>query len=444
MKKRVTIACLAAAASLGASAPSLAGVSLGMFLKDSTDARIEALFGVTRTHAILQYVLEWDASAAMHTEAIHARARHGAVPMCVWGTGGSAKGYGFESIIGGAHDAYIRSVATAIRNFGKPVILAFCAEFNHKNNPCYYLNDPSRSTAKYAEMWRHVHDVFTAAGATNAQWAFCPNYQGDPVTEENLYYHYYPGDDYVDWVGALGFDMNWGAGGSAGLSFDNIFSLVLGDEASRYPDKPQIVMWFGTAGNASQKPGWIRTSYASMGAYPNLRAVVWYNRDDTATWGGDYRVWDTAGVQGAVTAAYREAISAPLFLDTLPPYDDLVPDGGGGGKLDITPVPATVARGAKITINYAFTGIAQRVDAYLGVVMTDGTLLVMDSRQNFQPKIVPVAANFDVGGNPSGGLTFTVPATIPTGVYTFEAVRVPAGTPPTTAGMDVAPVTVVN
>jgi len=362
--------------------------------------------------------------------------------MCVWGTGGHDKGFGFDSIINGTHDAYIRDVADAVRAFNKPVIIAFCPEFNHRLSPYYYENDPSRSTAKYAEMWRHVHGLFREVGATKAQWAFCPNYQGDPVTDANAYYNYYPGDSYVDWVGALGFDTNWASGGSAGLSFHGIFGPILRDQASRYPNKPQIVMWFGTAGNDTQKQSWIPETYGAMGAYPNLRAVVWYNKNDAE--GRDYRVWDTSGVPEPVTAAYRNAISGPLFLDTLPPYDDLVPDGGGGGTLDITPVPATVARGAKITINYAFTGIAQRVDAYLGVVMTDDTLLVMDPSQNFQSRIVPVAANFDVSGNPSGGLSFTVPATIPTGVYTFKAVWVPAGTPVTESGVVDRPVTVVD
>ncbi|HOE26767.1 MAG: hypothetical protein IT574_01000 [Candidatus Aureabacteria bacterium] len=443
MKLRAVVCGLSVAASLGTAAPSGAGVSLGIFLTTLPKESIEALFGATRRHAILQYVLEWyNSAAAAHTAAMQARAEAGAVPMCVWGTGGHDKGYGFDSIISGTHDAYIRDVAGSVSAFNKPVIIAFCPEFNHRSSPYYYLNDPSRSTAKYAEMWRHVHGIFREAGATNAQWAFCPNYQGDPVTDANLYYHYYPGDAYVDWVGALGFDTDWASGGSAGLSFHDIFGRILGDQASRYPNKPQLVMWFGTAGDTARKEAWIGASYGAMGLYPNLRAVVWYNKTDTA--GFDYRVWDTSGVQASVTAAYREAISAPLFLDTLPPYDDLVPADGGGGALDLTPIPATVRRGAQIALHYAFSGILQRVDAYLGVEMTDGTLLVMDSRQVFQPRIIPVASNLDASGNPSGALSFTVPETIPTGVYTFKAVWVPAGAPVTEAGVIDRPVTVVE
>ncbi|MEI6633413.1 MAG: glycosyl hydrolase [Chlamydiota bacterium] len=411
---------------------SFAGVSLGVFLDGATDAQITGFFSATKQHAIVQYALLFDASSASHTELMSRVNSHNATPMCVWGT----YPHTFNQIISGADDAYIRSVADAVKAFDKPVILALCAEFNLSSSP--YYGDP----AKYKQMWQHVHDIFTTRGATKAQWAFCPNYQGTPGTD---YSAYYPGDAYVDWVGALGFDTNWGGGGgSAGLSFSSLFGPVLGDEASRYPHKPQIVMWFATAGSAAQKPGWIQISYGSMGSYPNLRAVVWYNKNDTQPGlNADYRVWDTSGVPSSVTTAYKNAISSSAnFLTYLPPYADLIPGGGGGGKLDITPSPSTVARGANITINYAFTGITQRVDAYLGVVMIDGSLLVMDPSQNFQSNIVPVAANYDVSGNPSGGLTFIVPATIPTGAYTFEAVWVPAGAPATETNMDVEPVTV--
>ena len=117
------------------------------------------------------------------------------------------------------------------------------------------------------------------------------------------------------------------------------------------------------------------------------------------------------------------AIAGAGFLAAVPPYDELIPGDGGGG-LGITPVPSTVSRGAKITLNYAFTGIAHRVDAYLGVVMTDGSLLVMDPSQNFRTKIVPIAANYDVSGNPSGGLSFTIGSSNASGIaYTVKLAR---------------------
>ena len=28
---------------------------------------------------------------------------------------------------------------------------------------------------EYVAAWRHVHDIFTAVGATNVSWVWCPN-----------------------------------------------------------------------------------------------------------------------------------------------------------------------------------------------------------------------------------------------------------------------------
>ena len=59
---------------------------------------------------------------------------------------------------------------------------------------------------EYVTAWRHVHDIFTAVGATNATWVWCPNVdftaQADPAGEA------LPGRRYVDWTCLDGF--NWG------------------------------------------------------------------------------------------------------------------------------------------------------------------------------------------------------------------------------------------
>ncbi|MDD5555924.1 MAG: hypothetical protein PHN82_01605 [bacterium] len=418
-------ALLAAAIAAG---PARGAVSLGVFLDGAPDAQITGLFGATRPHAIVQYALVWAYSnAGSHTELMNRVRGRNATPMCVWGSGWERN---LNDIANGAHDAYITGIANAVRDFGHPVILAFNAEFNLTTNP-YNASHYGNDAGAYIAAWRHVVDRFRAAGATNAQWAWCPNYASNPPASWNQPENYYPGDEYVDWLGTLGFDCNWaGGGGTANLSFNDLFGPILSSMASLKPDKPQIVMWFATAGSAAQKPAWIQSSYGSMANYPNLRAVVWYNKRDDAPANADYRVWDTAGVQASVTNAYRNAISAPLFLTTLPPYDELVPNGngnGGGGTLAITPSPVTVWRGDTLSIGWAFQGITQRVDAYLRVTTPEDDLYYMDARQQFNLRVAPVASNYNVSGNPSGTLRFTVPRNISAGDYTFEAMCVPAG-----------------
>jgi len=402
------------------------GISLGIYLNPGEDytTEINHFFADTRQHAIVQYALLWNANGATHTNIMNMVRTAGATPMCVWGS----SGYSFNQILSGTVDGVIMDIAEAIRVFGDPVILAFDAEFNLDSSD--YNGDPNA----YRQVWKHVRGIFNSVGATNVQWAWVPNYASNPSTPGNDYNLYYPGDAYVDWVGALGFDCNWSTG-PAYMSFDGIFLPILNDFQSRYPNKPQIIAWFGSAGASSfatYKAGWIQDSYNRMPSYPNLRAVVWYNDFAGGAPGPlDFRVWTdsvTSPVPENVTAAYRGAVNAAPFLGTLPPYNQLIPGGGGGGSgFTITLEPSTATGGDRLKISWAFSGIARVVDAYLAVELPDGTLLVMDSKMNFQSKIVPGASRFDVSGNPSGALSLGVPPGTAPGGYTFMAVCVPSG-----------------
>ena len=73
----------------------------------------------------------------------------------------------------GRHDAYIRSWARDLKRFGNPVFLRFAQEMNGNWYP--WAEDANgNKPGEYARMWRHVHDIFTAEGATNVKWVWCP------------------------------------------------------------------------------------------------------------------------------------------------------------------------------------------------------------------------------------------------------------------------------
>jgi hypothetical protein len=57
----------------------------------------------------------------------------------------------------------------------------------------------------YVSAYRHIHDLFVAAGATNVVWAWCPNVTAVHGGNRNTL-DYYPGDSYVDWTGVDGYN----------------------------------------------------------------------------------------------------------------------------------------------------------------------------------------------------------------------------------------------
>ena len=88
----------------------------------------------------------------------------------------------------------------------KQLFLRFAHEMNlHGCETCYPWSN--RTPESYKAAWRHVHDIFESKNLTSAdvQWVWCVNnydvpYDGYKAEE------YYPGDDYVDWVGIDGYN----------------------------------------------------------------------------------------------------------------------------------------------------------------------------------------------------------------------------------------------
>jgi hypothetical protein len=363
---------------------SAADISIGVFLDGADTNGIQKFNTDTKKqHAIIQYALLWDTSnGSTHRTLMNWVRDAGATPMCVWGRGlGTTSGnLDYAQVVAGQADGIIQDVAQAVAEFGDPVIFTLDMEFNHEGSASCYLNDSSQNASGFGEMWRHVHHVFEAAGATNVQWAWVASYQSAPNNEKNDYNNYWPGDEYVDWVGALGFDCNWNSSnpGPGNLSFHKIFGPILSDFAGRYPTKPQIIGWFGTVGDASQKASWITSSYAAMNSYNNLRAVCWYNAESDVF---DFRIWsaNAGAVPQSVTDSYATAIKPSSFLSSLPDYDDIVPVDGGGGTsgtiIDLTPNKQVFSSTDTISVIANVQAGSAPFYPYVRILMSDGRTL---------------------------------------------------------------------
>jgi hypothetical protein len=86
-------------------------------------------------------------------------------------------------------DTYLRSFARSLKAYGLPVFLRFGGEMNGAWVEWY--GDP----VKYQEKWRLVTRVMREE-APNVAMVWSPNFVGDAPFAD-----YYPGDDWVDWVG---------------------------------------------------------------------------------------------------------------------------------------------------------------------------------------------------------------------------------------------------
>jgi hypothetical protein len=215
---------------------------------------------------------------------------HGAIPFFSWAsqsTPASLNQPNFQlaDVISGAHDAYIRQFAEEARDWGHPFFLRFNWEMN--GNWFAWMegvngNQPGESVT----AWRHVHDIFTAVGADNVTWVWCPNI--DPGGKMRDLASLYPGDEYVDWTGLDGY--NWGtnpARPDKWRSFDSLYkSTYTKITETIAPSKPLIVSEIGSTEHGGSKSAWIKDMLAKVPTeYPKIRGLLWFEKyDDGMDW----------------------------------------------------------------------------------------------------------------------------------------------------------------
>ncbi|MEU9447344.1 glycosyl hydrolase [Streptomyces sp. NPDC048277] len=175
-------------------------------------------------------------------------------------------------IAAGTSDAYIKKYATAVRKLNLPVVIDFADEFNgnwEKWGTKYV------TPKQYVAAWRHIHDTFLDAGASNVIWAWTPNII-NPAKSVRLE-PYYPGDAYVDWVGLVGY---WT------LGQDNAFSSVFGptvDEIRAFTKKPMILAETAAMAGERRRAD-IRNLFAGVEADDTMLGFIWFNHKKRADW----------------------------------------------------------------------------------------------------------------------------------------------------------------
>jgi hypothetical protein len=185
---------------------------------------------------------------------------------------------------------------------------------------CYGDISKPDGPERFVDAWKHIHGVFSAVGAKNVLWVWCPNHRSNPNVEWNKPDSYYPGDDYVDWIGCDLYNQGYYEGSKVLSSFKDIFRKYSGYEIYRkHLNKPFILAEIGCSqeflwGVKGDKAKWILDAYDSIrNLYPNIKAIVWFSKDKRAIGEGDWRV-DSSPES---LEAYRKAISDPYFLDRI-------------------------------------------------------------------------------------------------------------------------------
>jgi cellulose synthase (UDP-forming) len=257
-----------------------------------------------RAHAgIVMWYVDW-AHSNITLGQLETVAALGSTPEITWEPWDATLGnpqpqYSLASIIDGSHDALIRSVATTLREFGRPVLLRFAQEMNGTWYPWTATGKHGFSPpSEYVAAWRHVHDIFAAVGATNVLWVWAP------VTG---YFspRLYPGNRYVDVLGVSGFNggsiLRWAGGWR---SFPQIFSSTLRALRRLAPGKPIQISEVASADAGGSKAAWIRQMFSTLEGMPYVTSLVWFNDVKQADW----PIESSPGAVAAFAAGARQLV----------------------------------------------------------------------------------------------------------------------------------------
>jgi hypothetical protein len=324
---------------------------------------------------------------------------NGRIPMITWGAQDTLQ------IKSGSFDAWIRAQADRLRDLGGPVFLRFYHEMDGD-----YRQSIVHTPQDFIDAWRRVYGIFQQEGASNVVFVWCPT-AWKFISRSPWPPNYYPGDAYVDWIAADGYNWYPGRSGSQWRTFQQVFGAFYTWAVTM--DKPIMFAEIGVQedpANQNRKAQWLADAHNVLKtAYDQVQAALYF--DTTIMKSGDTLVWDLKSSPQAFDAWKATGLD-PYFNqlfdpDTQAPTTPGQPTGTSTtpGRVDLTwaassddkattiayrvfrdggasPV-GTVQSSSQTTVSFADTGLAQgsvhtyQVDASDGV-NTSGLSAVSD------------------------------------------------------------------
>ncbi len=236
--------------------------------------------------------------------------------------------YGLQRVIDGAFDADFEAFADDAIAFGGAIVLELCSEFSGFQYTCsgiynggatldgYGDDTKADGPERFVDAWRHIVDLFRARGADNVTWllhydSIDPTDLPAELQEWNSMASYWPGDDYVDWIGTSMYgqedaDDPW-------TPFRTILDDNLPDLRALSDTVPVGIVEFGTHSSGRSPDDsegmaeWLEDMFTTLEdpAYADVRWINWYQTPQ----------YDLTAEDDAL-AAFRAGAASDYFATT--------------------------------------------------------------------------------------------------------------------------------
>jgi len=196
--------------------------------------------------------------------------------------------FSYDAVLRGDWDSYFKTFAKNAKDFGWPIILVPFSEMNGNWYPTSVTKN-NNSAAKHIQAFRYVHDFFK--DALNVRFGWAINVNNVPGSAANQIKLLYPGDQYVDYVGADGFNT-----GQPWQSYDEVFGQT--NQALKALNKPLYIFSIASA-KGPKKAAWISDAFKQIASQPEIKGWIWFNENKEKDW----RVWSDPASLAAFKAA---------------------------------------------------------------------------------------------------------------------------------------------
>lgn len=260
-------------------------------------------------------------------------AGYGAIPLVFWspwdkpyGEGRGPDRFRLQDIVAGKWDQYIDQWADAARQYGKPILVAWGLEMNGTWFPWsgYYYGAGTVVGKKdgqtlYAgpelvkKAFRYVVNRVRSRNATNVLWGFHANNFSIPKAPWNVMANYYPGSDYVDWLGLSVYGKMVKSGDWP--AFADVMDAPYQEICRLDAKKPLVLAEWGVGEfPPSDKAEYITKAFHLLQTkYQRVKAAVyWHER-----WENSNGSFSNLRVNSSPEAlkAYQTGVADPYWLD---------------------------------------------------------------------------------------------------------------------------------
>jgi len=233
-----------------------------------------------------------------------------------------------QRIIEGVFDTNLTHWAEDAQADGIPLLIDFAVEMNGDWFPWSGVFNGGKTTdgygdkntpdgpERYRDAYRHIIDLFRAAGLRHVTWVFHVNLTSAPDEAWNYPEHYYPGDDYIDWIGFSCYGAQTTGEEWEGLGFSEQLRDHYKQINAITTRKPIAVLEFGVTDDHpnGDKSTWLDDAFTTMlhNSWLTFSAINPWHED----WQNEDETWSRLRLDSSVKAkeTFRKWIGDARFV----------------------------------------------------------------------------------------------------------------------------------